>query len=319
MMTTALQRIGVFVACSMLYKYPISHAFTATLTPSNNNVPKIRSQSASSTGTSSSSALFAEMMTIQRGCQFYCLQYNYIVQPDNDTNLAPIVVLQGGSLSESTMMMMMMMHEGIPNRSVLVYDPLGCGKSDQPDYNESLYSISLFVDDLVQLLNELKMDTFHLYLQRHPQESSLEGSILALEYLKRERPDGCLSVTLSSIMPTQTPTPTSVSSSSQQVQESESEAKDRLAEVFRDYSPAKLELELLDPDEDEAVLDVPALLVISSLQDGERRDAVTPNGILLEGWEDHFENSRVVEVEEPGLSLETLDSFWKEHETQGAA
>jgi hypothetical protein len=199
-----------------------------------------------------------------------------------------------------------------------VYDPLGCGKSDQPDYNESLYSISLFVDDLVQLLDELNMDTFHLYLLRHrPHESSssLEGSILALEYLKRERPDGCLSVTLSSMMPTPTPTPTSVSS--QQVQESESEAKDRLAEVFRDYSPAQLEL--LDPDEDEAVLEVPALLVISSMQDGERREAVTPNGILLEGWNHRFENVRVVEVEEPGLYLETLDSFWKEHETQGAA
>lgn len=125
-------------------------------------------------------------MTIQRGCQFYSINYNYIERPDSI--LPPVVVLHGGPGIPSNYLRPL--EDLITDRSILFWDQLGCGKSDQPD-DESLYSIDLYIDDLVQLLDEVDMADFHLYGQSF-------GGILAYEYLKREQPENCLSVVLSS-------------------------------------------------------------------------------------------------------------------------
>lgn len=118
---------------------------------------------------------------------------------------APIVVLHGGPSLPSNYCYPLAKH--IPYRSVLFYDQLGCGKSDQPT-NIEYYSIDQAVDDLQNLLERLNIRRFHLYGQSY-------GGILAYEYLKRsaEKDDnngdynnrggrngdeGCLSVILSS-------------------------------------------------------------------------------------------------------------------------
>ena len=127
-------------------------------------------------------------ITIQRGCQFYSIHYD-IVRP-SDSEKPTVVVLHGGPGVPSNYLLEPLVQHA-SSRPLLFWDQLGCGQSDRPDFDESLYSIDKFVTDLTQLLEELAIDNFHLYGQSF-------GGILAFEYLKRERPDNCLSVILSS-------------------------------------------------------------------------------------------------------------------------
>ena len=113
---------------------------------------------------------------------------------------APIVVLHGGPSLPSDYCYPLAKH--VPYRSILFYDQLGCGKSDEPK-NLKYYSIDQAVDDLEAVLGRLSIRQFHLYGHSY-------GGILAYEYLKRiaertsNESDGndknskCLSVILSS-------------------------------------------------------------------------------------------------------------------------
>ena len=110
---------------------------------------------------------------------------------------APIVVLHGGPSLPSDYCFPLAKH--VPYRSILFYDQLGCGKSDEPR-NLEHYSIDQAVDDLETVLDRLSIRRFHLYGHSY-------GGILAYEYLKRRSErigsdsDGnceCLSVILSS-------------------------------------------------------------------------------------------------------------------------
>ncbi len=88
---------------------------------------------------------------------------------------APIVVLHGGPSLPSNYCFPLAKH--VPYRSILFYDQLGCGKSDEPQ-NLEYYSIDQSVDDLETLLDRLSIRRFHLYGHSY-------GGILAYEYLKR--------------------------------------------------------------------------------------------------------------------------------------
>mmetsp|Transcript_15831 Transcript_15831/g.36313 ORF Transcript_15831/g.36313 Transcript_15831/m.36313 type:complete len:455 (+) Transcript_15831:123-1487(+) len=89
---------------------------------------------------------------------------------------APIVVLHGGPSLPSNYCYPLANH--VPtNRSILFYDQLGCGKSDEPA-NLDYYSIDQAVDDLWVVLDALHVRRFHLYGHSY-------GGILAYEYLKR--------------------------------------------------------------------------------------------------------------------------------------
>jgi len=110
---------------------------------------------------------------------------------------APIVVLHGGPSLPSDYCYPLAKH--VPYRSILFYDQLGCGKSDEPD-DLTHYSIDQAVDDLETVLKRLSIRRFHLYGHSY-------GGILAYEYLKRIVENGidnnnsdnkCLSVILSS-------------------------------------------------------------------------------------------------------------------------
>ena len=132
--------------------------------------------------------------------EHFNLSYN-LVRPMSlsSQQAAPIVVLHGGPSVPSNYCFPLAKH--VPYRSILFYDQLGCGKSDEPT-NMEHYSIGQAVDDLEVVLKQLSIRRFHLYGQSF-------GGILAFEYLKRcaeqgndsnneDDDEGCLSVILSS-------------------------------------------------------------------------------------------------------------------------
>jgi proline-specific peptidase len=74
-------------------------------------------------------------------------------------------------------------------RAVIFYDQLGCGRSDRPDV-PSLWTISLFVDELDQVRRELNLGQIHLL-------GHSWGGVIAMEYALRQ-PSGIVSLILSS-------------------------------------------------------------------------------------------------------------------------
>lgn len=112
---------------------------------------------------------------------------------------APIVVLHGGPSVPSDYLYPLA--DVVPYRSILFFDQLGCGRSDEPD-DAGLYGIEEAVGDLRTVLEKLSVRRFHLYGQSF-------GGILAYEYLKKmaslggdsdddDQDGGCLSVVISS-------------------------------------------------------------------------------------------------------------------------
>jgi len=170
----------------------------------------------------------------------YDLHYK-IVRPMNLSSqmAAPLVVLHGGPGVPSDYLYPLadVVGDPTPYRSVVFYDQLGCGRSEEPT-DPRCYSIALALDDLDFLLKKLNLKQFHLYGQSF-------GGILAYEYTKRvaeregSRPSGngssapkCLSIILSS-------TPTEVKMVEQDVNEilarlrEEDDDESTLAERFR--------------------------------------------------------------------------------------
>ena len=106
---------------------------------------------------------------------------------------APVVVLHGGPSVPCDYLQPLV--RAVPYRSILCYDQLGCGQSDEPE-DAAAYSIDGAVQDLQALLKKLSVRRFHLYGQSF-------GGILAYEYLKQQnaldnKDCECLSVVLSS-------------------------------------------------------------------------------------------------------------------------
>lgn len=74
-------------------------------------------------------------------------------------------------------------------RRVILYDQLGCGRSDRPD-NPAMWTIQRFVDELGVVRKALGLDKIHLWGQSW-------GGILAIEYALTQ-PQGMISLTLAS-------------------------------------------------------------------------------------------------------------------------
>ena len=60
-------------------------------------------------------------------------------------------------------------------RPVILYDQLGCGRSDRPD-DDSLWTLDRFVQELHEVKNALQLDRFHLF-------GHSWGSMIVAEYL----------------------------------------------------------------------------------------------------------------------------------------
>ena len=112
----------------------------------------------------------------------------YIIYGDLDNGKTPLVALHGGPGYT---------HYYLENLSklandggaVVLYDQLGCGKSDRPD-NPKLWTIDLFVQELKAIREALKLDKINLLGQSW-------GGTLALEYMFT-KPKGVEKLILSS-------------------------------------------------------------------------------------------------------------------------
>jgi len=163
----------LLVACLCLSRL-VATAFT---TPSSASISSHKKLS------SSSSVLHASSSTTNEGYvqvsrsdgSEHKLAYR-IVRPMNlsSQQAAPIVALHGGPSVPSNYLYPL--EDVIPYRSIVFYDQLGCGKSDEPT-DISQYSIQDSVQDLQVLLKKLGVRKFHLYGQSY-------GGILAFEYMK---------------------------------------------------------------------------------------------------------------------------------------
>ena len=106
----------------------------------------------------------------------YKLAYR-IVRPMtlSSRQAAPVVVLHGGPSLPADYLYPL--EQAVEYRSLVFYDQIGCGRSDEPT-DTVCYSIDMALDDLEALLKKLGVRRFHLYGQSF-------GGMLAYEYLKR--------------------------------------------------------------------------------------------------------------------------------------
>jgi len=104
-----------------------------------------------------------------------------------DSPGTPLLVLHGGPGAPHDYLEVL---EALGDeRPVIFYDQLGCGYSDRPD-NVSLWTVDRFVEELVQLRNELAPEDVHILGQSW-------GTMLASEYMITKTPDGVMSLILS--------------------------------------------------------------------------------------------------------------------------
>lgn len=74
-------------------------------------------------------------------------------------------------------------------RPVIFYDQLGCGNSDRPS-DTTLWNVGRFVEELQQVRTTLNLKKVHLIGQSW-------GTMLAVEYVLRKKPEGVVSLILS--------------------------------------------------------------------------------------------------------------------------
>ncbi|HAQ08876.1 MAG TPA: proline iminopeptidase, partial [Bacillus bacterium] len=78
---------------------------------------------------------------------------------NKDASGTPVIVLHGGPGSSSYSLKGL--KELGAERPVILYDQLGCGKSDRP-IDTSLWKIERFVEELAQIREALKLDEVHI-------------------------------------------------------------------------------------------------------------------------------------------------------------
>ncbi|PLR81213.1 proline iminopeptidase-family hydrolase [Bacillus sp. V33-4] len=78
---------------------------------------------------------------------------------NKDASGTPVIVLHGGPGSSSYSLQGL--KELSKDRPVILYDQLGCGRSDRPE-DESLWRINRFVEELAQIREALNLDEAHI-------------------------------------------------------------------------------------------------------------------------------------------------------------
>ena len=112
----------------------------------------------------------------------------YSIWGDLHSGCTPLLLLHGGPgyTHNHLKNLSQLADRGIP---VILYDQLGCGKSDKPD-NPKLWTIELFVEEIATIRKALKLDTINLL-------GHSWGGSLAVEYLFTN-PEGVQKLILSS-------------------------------------------------------------------------------------------------------------------------
>ncbi|CAM3711274.1 proline iminopeptidase-family hydrolase [Mesobacillus zeae] len=106
---------------------------------------------------------------------------------NKEANGTPVIILHGGP--GSSCYTLQGLKELAEDRPVILYDQLGCGRSDRPD-DSSLWKIDRFVEELAQVRSALSLDKVHLL-------GHSWGTTLAAAYCLT-KPDGVESVIFSS-------------------------------------------------------------------------------------------------------------------------
>jgi proline-specific peptidase len=99
----------------------------------------------------------------------------------------PVLAIHGSPLSHQSLEPLARIID--TGRSVIFYDQLGCGDSDQPE-DQSIWSMELFIDQLATLREALDLNLVHLFGHSF-------GGMIALEYMFT-KPSGIVSLTLHS-------------------------------------------------------------------------------------------------------------------------
>ncbi|KAA0547109.1 alpha/beta fold hydrolase [Bacillus sp. BGMRC 2118] len=106
---------------------------------------------------------------------------------ENKSGKTPVIVLHGGpGSSHYSMQGLNALSE---DRTVILYDQLGCGKSDRPD-DDSLWNINRFVEELGKIREALGLEEFHIL-------GHSWGTTLAAAYYLA-KPEGVKSIIFSS-------------------------------------------------------------------------------------------------------------------------
>lgn len=105
----------------------------------------------------------------------------------------PLLLLHGGPGSSHNYFEVLDQLADMSHRQVIMYDQLGCGKSSIPDENPTVYNARTWVQELVNVRQQLHLNRVHLLGQSW-------GGMLALIYLCDYHPQGIQSVILSSTL-----------------------------------------------------------------------------------------------------------------------
>lgn len=241
-------------------------------------------------------------------------------------------------------------------RRVILYDQLGCGRSDQPD-DTSLWRVERFVEELAIVRRELKLDRIHLLGQSW-------GGMLAIEYMLT-RPEGIASLILSSTLSSmplwvaeanrlRNELPTEIQATLLRHEEAGTteheeyqqamqvfyerhvirvvpmpdqvkRALDQVGQVYYTMNgPSEFHVTGIVKDWDRTA-DLPKIQVPTLITSG-RYDESTPrineilhNGIAGSEWVIFEHSSHMAHIEEPELYLPTVESFMKRIEAQQGA
>lgn len=99
----------------------------------------------------------------------------------------PVLVIHGGPGAPHDYLEPL--EQWAETRPVIFYDQLGCGNSEVPT-DTSLWTVERFVNELEMVRNALNIKQVHLFGQSW-------GTMLAVEYMLRKKPEGVVSMVLS--------------------------------------------------------------------------------------------------------------------------
>ncbi len=136
------------------------------------------------------------MSKITEGYMPYCDHETYyrIVEPDTPTTKPPLLCLHGGPGSTHNYFEVLDVLAQKDNRTVIMYDQIGCGNSYLDGKDSDFWTPELWLDELEALRDYLKLDTIHMIGQSW-------GGMMEIAYAVDRNPSGVLSYVLSSANP----------------------------------------------------------------------------------------------------------------------
>lgn len=120
----------------------------------------------------------------------YQTWYRIVGEPSSK---APLLLLHGGPGSTHNYFEVLDKLAGLSGRQLIMYDQLGCGQSSMPDQRPELYQAKTWVQELINLRQQLHLSKIHLLGQSW-------GGMLAIIYLCDYHPQGIKSAILSSTL-----------------------------------------------------------------------------------------------------------------------